>query len=156
MDPIAEPLSMFGAPAEAPSIDWAWADDQLRRADFYWVLARPVPHPRPVWGVWHEHELVLSLGSPVLLRQIAADPRVTVHLESSVDVVVLEGDRVGDTVDPAAIARYDAKYDWAYDAAQYGPFMVVAPTVVKAWRAAGPAGRDGFQSSARWRWSRKR
>jgi hypothetical protein len=52
--------------------------------------------------------------------------------------------------DPAELAAYDAKYEWQYDVAEYGPFTHVAPTVVMARRAGGRAGRDGFQQVGRW------
>ena len=34
--------------------------------------------------------------------------------------------------------------------AQYGPFTRIAPVAVMAWRAAGPAGREGFTHAGRW------
>ena len=50
------------------------------------------------------------------------------------------------------IAAYDKKYDWTYDLEQYGPFTTIDPSNVLAWRAAGPAGRDGFAHTGRWTW----
>ena len=41
--------------------------------------------------------------------------------------------------------------DYPYDAEAYGPFVTVQPTIVMAWRAAGPAGRDGFRHVGCWR-----
>ena len=52
---------------------------------------------------------------------------------------------------PALLTAYDAKYDWSYDVEQYGLFTRVEPDFVMAWRAAGPAGRDGFRQAGRWR-----
>jgi hypothetical protein len=137
----------------------AWADvqRQLEDAGTYWVTGRGPghPHPRPVWGVWVDDSLRLSLGSPVLRRELAADPTVTVHLESGTNVVIVEGmasELRGDEVAPS-LAAYDRKYDWKYDAEQYGPLTLVRPAAVLAWHAAGPAGRDGFKKASRWRFT---
>ena len=48
------------------------------------------------------------------------------------------------------IDAYDAKYDWTYDAVEYGQLTEVRPQTIIAWRAAGPAGRDGFVESGKW------
>ena len=86
--------------------------------------------------------------APVLNRQLAQDPRVTVHLGSGTDVVIVEGTVVERTAE--AVDDYEAKYDWSYDVGEYGPLTVVAPATVLAWRSAGWAGRDGFQQTGRW------
>jgi hypothetical protein len=153
VDPIGEPLSFFGAPAEQPSLEWTWVDAQLQTAPTYWVVGRSsgAPHPRPVWGAWHQQRLLLSIGSPSLRAQLDRDPTGTVHLDSGVDVVVVEARVEGKTSDPNAIAVYDVKYDWHYDAERYGPLFDLRPRRVLAWRAAGPAGRDGFVRAGRWR-----
>jgi hypothetical protein len=153
VDPIAEPVQFYGGASSYGGLDWSWVDQQLRSAGTYWVVARSAsaPHPRPVWGAWYEHRLLLSLGSPVLRAQLDTDPTVTVHLDSGTDVVIVEGTVREHTREPHAIAAYDGKYDYAYDPAQYGPLAVVQPTVVLAWRAVGFAGRDGFESGGRWR-----
>ena len=72
------------------------------------------------------------------------------HLDSGTDVVIVEGVATTEDATPALLAAYDAKYDWHYDADTYGPFTRIAPEVVKAWRAAGIAGRDSFQETGRW------
>ena len=142
---------MYGQPSEHPPLDWEWVQEQLESAGTYWVIPRRrpdgYPHPRPVWGVWLDDALHLSIGSPVIRRALAADPRVTVHLESGTDVVVVEGRRHPRRGHrgPAVLAAYDAKYDWQYDEARYGPISRVAPQTVLAWRTAGWAGRESFQ-----------
>jgi hypothetical protein len=154
MGPVHEPLRMYGVVSELDPVPWAWVDEQLRDAPTYWVVptGEGHPHPRPVWGVWADGELHLSVGSLVVSRALRADPTTTVHLDSGVDVVIVEGVAVSvaDTDEPRYIEAYDAKYDWDYDLAEYGPLTTVRPTAVLAWRSAGPAGRDGFQQVARW------
>jgi hypothetical protein len=144
---------MYGQPSNHPALDWEWVAQQLEAAGLYWVLARSAghPHPRPVWGLWLDEALHLSIGSPVIRAALAADPRVTVHLESATDVVIVEGRFIPVTAtEPAVLAAYDAKYDWQYDEAAYGPIGKVAPLTVMAWRTAGWAGRESFQQTGSW------
>ena len=146
---------MYGQPSATPGLDWSWVDAQLAAAGTYWVIARTQghPHPRPVWGIWESDHLCLSIGTPITLRTLARDAVVTVHLDSGTDVVIVEGQAIRSSRDESleAKAAYDAKYDWDYDLDQYGPFTRVEPDAILAWRAIGPAGRDGFAQAGRWR-----
>jgi hypothetical protein len=157
MSGVRRVLRMYGQPSEHPPLDWEWVQEALESAPTYWVIPRALPgpsgypHPRPVWGLWLGDALHLSIGSPVIRRALAADPRVTVHLDSGTDVVVLEGIVIPATgTEGAVLAAYDAKYDWQYDEAQYGPISRVAPQTVLAWRTAGWAGRESFRETGRW------
>jgi hypothetical protein len=157
MDPKGSSLRMFGSVPNAEPLEWSWVRDQLLTAEMYWVVPRSDdhPHPRPVWGVWADDALQLSLGSPALNREIAADHVVTVHLESAIDVVIVEGfaRKLSTAESRGAVEAYNLKYDWEYDLDQYGPFTMVAPSTVMAWRAAGVAGRDGFRHAGRWQFT---
>ncbi len=148
-------LRLYGQPSDTPALEWAWVDAQLEAAGTYWVVARTTghPHPRPVWGVWSQQRLFLSIGTPATIRALASDPVVTVHLDSGTEVVVVEGRSAGPAEDPGVIAAYDRKYDWTYDPATYGPLTVVIPDAVLAWRSSGWAGREGFQQTGRWKLS---
>jgi hypothetical protein len=149
--PTSTPLRLYGQVSDKPPLEWAWVQEQLQAAGTYWVVAStPTPHPRPVWGVWSDERLFLSVGSPAIARAVAGDPAVGVHLESGTDAVIVEGMAAGATTDPAVIAAYDAKYDWSYDVATYGALLRVDPRVVLAWRTAGWAGRESFQQTGRW------
>ena len=145
---------MYGVVAEVEELEWGWVERQLDHAGTYWVVARGAghPHPRPVWGVWARDGLHLSIGSPVVARELSADPTVTVHLDSGTDVVVVEGTAAlqSPEASEAHLDAYNVKYDWDYEIEQYGPFTHVQPTTVMAWRSAGWAGRDGFQRVGRW------
>jgi hypothetical protein len=146
------PLRLFGRISDADALPWPWVAEQLEHAGTYWVVphADGHPHPRPVWGIWHDGALLLSVGSPVVARQIAAHAEVTVHLDSGTDVVVVEGHVAGQVSEGPALAAYDKKYDWDYDVDQYGPLTLIEPATVLAWRSGGWAGRDGFQQTGRW------
>jgi hypothetical protein len=147
---------MYTQPSELEALDWEWVDGQLAASGTYWVAGSrdgEFPHPRPVWGVWSEGELMLSVGSPAVNRALDAAPEVTVHLESGTDVVIVEGRASvgsGDATIDRFLAAYDRKYDWRYDVGQYGPPRVVRPHRVLAWRAAGWAGRDSFSQVGKW------
>jgi hypothetical protein len=145
-------LRLYGQPSRTPPLDWAWVDGQLRDAGLYWVVAAGdgYPHPRPVWGVWHDERVHLTLGSPELRRGAGVGKPVTVHLDSGTDVVIVEGDVVAMSDDAVLVDAYRAKYDYIYDLATYGPFTTIAPRRVLAWRTAGPNGRDSFQQTGRW------
>ena len=163
LDP--QPLRFYGAPSDATPLDWEEVAAQLGSAGTYWVVAGSGdlhPHPRPVWGVWSpvgDDALWLSIGSPSLRAQVTHNPKVTAHLDSGVEVVIVEGlaevvdvnvDAALDAV-AALVAAYDRKYDWSYTVEEYGPPTRICPTSVIAWRSAGWAGRDGFSSSGKWR-----
>jgi len=146
-------LRLYGATSDRVSLAWPWVEQQLSDAGTYWVVARNRghPHPRPVWGIWSREQLHLSIGTPALRRTLREDPAVTVHLDSGTDVVIVEGLLI-----PAAatsselIQAYNQKYDWDYQASQYGDFATVQPQKVLAWRTAGVAGRDSFRSTGCW------
>jgi hypothetical protein len=146
-------LALYGGPSDREPLAWSWVEAQLATAGTYWVVARGPghPHPRPVWGVWHDERLHLSIGSPALVAAARAEPAVTAHLESGTDVVVVEGlATVGAPTGPDLLEAYRAKYDWDYDVAEYGPLTRLDPVKVLAWRAAGWAGRESFQQTGCW------
>ena len=143
---------MYGEVSAHEPLTWSWVEGELEAAPTYWVVASTTAYPaaRPVWGVWHDAVLHLSIGSPTIKRAIDGDPRVTVHLESGTDVVIVEGASTLVPTPPGIVRAYDAKYDWSYDTQEYGDLVRVEPSVVKAWRAAGWAGRDSFTRVGRW------
>jgi hypothetical protein len=146
-------LRLYGAASDKTPLAWPWVEQQLAGAGTYWVNACSPghPHPRPVWGVWFAQQLHLSIGSPKLRRATRDEPEVTIHLDSGTDVVIVEG-----LVTPSAattqalIEAYNQKYDWDYQVSQYGELTRVQPGRVLAWRTAGWAGRDSFQTTGCW------
>ena len=82
---------------------------------------------------------------------ITSDPGVTVHLDSGVDVVIVEGQAAGHAEADELYDAYNEKYDWNYSTDEYGPLTTIVPSTVLAWRSAGWAGREGFQQTGRWR-----
>lgn len=101
-------------------LPWAWAVERLVPNRNYWVVtSSPAgqPHALPVWGVWDEGtDRFLFSCSPTArkARDIAANPRVAVMVDDTVECVSVEGGaRVlepGEPVREAWIDRYLAKY----------------------------------------------
>ena len=72
---------------------WTEVAGRLAAARTYWLgstTASGAPHAAPVWGVVTGETLYLySERSTVKARNLAADPRVVVHLESGEDVLIM-------------------------------------------------------------------
>lgn len=110
----------YGVPAATSEqqLSWDWAGGELTAARNYWVCTtRPDgrPHAMPVWGLWLDDAFYFSTDPNSRKgKNIARDPRITVHLESGDDAVVLEGTA---TVvrDAAALRRFVEEYDRKYD-----------------------------------------
>lgn len=147
--PTASPPMLFGEPASSALLPWAWAAERLSRPRNYWVATtRPSgrPHCRPHWGVWLEDGFWFCTASQAA-GNLAANPQVSVHLESGTEVVILEG------VAEQATARddlerfvgaYNAKYDHTARVSgdeiadadgEIGPAYRVRPRVVYGWQA---------------------
>lgn len=132
------------------TLPWGWAEGRLVAATTYWVVtASPdgTPHAAPVWGVWQDDAVWFSTDpASTKGRNLAADGRVVVHLDSGDEVVVVHG-RV-DAVDPAAMSddlrdRLDDDYAGKYGKTfrlTGGPagsiVYRVAPDRVLAWTEA--------------------
>ncbi len=115
--PIMPGYGILPADAGGGLLPWSWAVERLENARNYWFsTTRPDgrPHAMPAWAVWLDGVLYFE-GSPLTrrARNLAANPALSVHLESGDDVVILEG-AVEVTSDPAEVrpvmAAYAAKY----------------------------------------------
>jgi Pyridoxamine 5'-phosphate oxidase len=114
------------------------------------------PHAAPVWGMVTGHILYLySERRAVKARNLAADPRVVVHLESGEDVVIVGGtaEDLGTPADaPEVVAALSAEYVGEGDR-QYLPdadpdfdvVYAVRPESAMMWRLA-----DYEASQYRW------
>lgn len=87
----------YGIPATTQGLlPWSHLDGRLRRATVYWVATSGpggIPRVRPLDGLWLDGVLYVG-GSPETrwVRDLAANPRVSVHLDDGADVVILEGE----------------------------------------------------------------
>jgi PPOX class probable F420-dependent enzyme len=146
----------YGISTEAEGLlPWSWVSDQMERSRNYWVCTtRPDgrPHAMPVWGVWVDDTLWFSTGDgSVKARNLAADSRVAVHLESGDDAVMLEGTADRTSLDAdlhrRVTAAYGAKYDMTADQLP-GPDGWYA---LRASRAFAWQERDFPRTATRWR-----
>ena len=140
-------------------MDWPEVAARLAASRNYWLgTTSPsgAPHAAPVWGVVTGQTLYLySERSTVKACNIAADPRVVVHLESGDDVVIVRGiaEDLGGPADVAEVvaalaAKYTAPGDRQYlpDAdPDFDVVYAVRPRSAMAWRLA-----DYDGSQRRW------
>jgi hypothetical protein len=105
----------YGIPEDLEGmLPWSWAEERLVASRNYWIVTASEergPHAMPVWGLWRDGGLVFSSGaSSRKARNLLADPRVVVHLESGDEVVVVEGE--AERIEPTLelLDEYAAKY----------------------------------------------
>ena len=147
----------YGTPGGAESLrSWRDIEPRLRAAANYWVTTTGPggrPHARPVDGVWVDGALCFG-GSPATrwVRNLLANPAISVHLSSEAEAIILEGtaEVVTDPAHPLAapcMAASRAKYPQYYSSeTPFRPFWMLRPTTAYAWTL------DGFPRGAtRWR-----
>ena len=137
----------YGVPEDNDGLlPWREAEERLKAAKNYWIAtATPDgrPHAVPVWGLWIDGALYFGMGAKTrTARNLTANPRVSVHLESGDEVVVLEGTiEVLRNPDPTLSKALDdgsaEKYDWRPSSEQSEPVgegnFVFRPRVAFAW-----------------------
>ena len=133
-----------------PDNGLSWPDiaARLAAARNYWLcttLPSGAPHAAPVWGAVIDGTLYLySERRTVKARNLAADPRVAVHLESGDDVLIVRGtaEDVGAPAQvPDVVMALSAKYT-SEDDRQYLPgadpdfdvVYAIRPQSAMAWR----------------------
>jgi nitroimidazol reductase NimA-like FMN-containing flavoprotein (pyridoxamine 5'-phosphate oxidase superfamily) len=137
----------YGVPeTDEGMLDWSWAVERLKAAKNYWFCTtRPDgrPHAMPAWAAWIDGALYFD-GSPETRRgrNLAANPAITVHLESGDEVVILEGEtQYGGRPDRALAERLAAelarKYAPTYQPSpntwNEGGLWTLRPTVAFGW-----------------------
>lgn len=138
---------------------WPEVARRLAPARSYWLgttTPSGAPHAAPVWGVVINDVLYLySERSTVKARNLAADPRVVLHLESAEDVLIVRGtaEDLGTPVqNPEVVAGLSAKYTAEADR-QYLPaadpdfdvVYAIRPRSALMWRL-----HDYDDSQRRW------
>ncbi|NJN51224.1 MAG: hypothetical protein HC809_05035 [Gammaproteobacteria bacterium] len=150
--PTPQRPSLSGYVQPGKLLAWQWAADRLVRSPAYWIATRTAGYPsaRPVWGIWREHHLWFSSGSAIA-RNIARDGRVQVNVESSHEVVLIEGIATGLAQRHVNdwVEAYREKYHWEMPATAEDVFEV-RPVRALAW-ICDNSGLDGgvqFSNSA--------
>ena len=76
-------------------LPWDFVEERMSKSMNYWIAStRPDgrPHATPVWGFWHAGVFYFGTGDESQkARNFAANPAVSVHLESGDEAVILEG-----------------------------------------------------------------
>lgn len=150
-------------------LPWTWAVERLEAERNYWLVTvrrDGFPQARPVWGVWSDDGLFLSVGHGGLQRAAGNPPTpITVHVDSARDVVIIEGtvDRVAPYETPdvkvepsfevdrailrSSVERYNKKYNWNFDLDGGGLNFLVRPRIVYGWRT-----DVEVEGSTKWTW----
>jgi PPOX class probable F420-dependent enzyme len=138
-------------------LTWEWVEDQLTKARNYWLATTQpdgAPHVAPFWGIWQDGVLLFSTHAESRkARNLAANPRAAVHLESGDEVVMLDG-RVLVTEDATLLARfgelYVAKYsvDPVQDPVPGSIYYVFLPDKGLSWQE-----HDFPKTATRWSFS---
>src|SRR5918995_5606853 len=93
--PVRFPAA-YGTPGGPDSLlPWSYVETRMRAASNYWITtvgAGARPHARPVDGVWVDGALCFG-GSPETrwVRNLVANPSISVHLSSEAEAIILEG-----------------------------------------------------------------
>lgn len=167
-------MAAYGVPTDPEgTLPWEWARQRLVRNRNYWVVTASAagrPHALPVWGVWLTGGEAGEAGEggesfwfscapdAQKVRNIRANPQVTVAVEDTVECVSVQGRaRLAgpDEIDPM-IAAYLPKYWPDEDAHEQMAAFLRSHAVValRPERAFGIVEReDEFAARAtRWVW----
>ena len=159
--PVADrpdiPYGLKGPKEGMGLIPWSRVSSRMQASYIYWVSTTRKdgrPHSIPVWGIWLDETLYFSNGA-LTARNVGRDPRVSVHLESGEDAVIIEGvveNASGKALVKRINAEYNAKYLWE---GSQDVWFALRPHVAFAWLApsAGLGAESVYAGSAtRWRW----
>lgn len=133
--------SEYGIPDdESGLLPWAHVRARLREDRTFWVATTSPDgraHTRPVWGVVVDGIFHCGGGERTRwVRNVGADPRLTVHCEDGDDVVIVEGRAeklTPETASAERLARIDAAYDEKYGIEHGTPVFAIHPETVLAW-----------------------
>ena len=85
----------YGIPeSNEGALAWAWARERLERALVYWLATtgpEGAPHLIPIWGAWVDDRWYVEGGPTRWQRNLRADARLAISVESGDDVVIVEG-----------------------------------------------------------------
>lgn len=141
----------YGLPKHTDNLlPWSHVGDQMTPARNYWInTASPdgTPHARPVWGVWVDDTFFCGGGPQTRWqRNLIANPKATIHLESGDSVVILEGwmtVHTEENTDAAMLSRIDDAYEAKYNMRHGTPVWKLHIERAFAWT-------DFTQNTTRW------
>ena len=139
--------------AKPQFVPWAFAEQRLSKSHNYWICsARPDrrPHSAPVWGIWLNGAFYFSTDPASRKgRNLAANPAVSVHVESGDELVILEGHVEAVKLDKKIDAAYARKYKMHLMGFP-GAIVIfrLKPKTVLAWRE-----KDFGTSATKWKFA---
>lgn len=136
---------------QAPAIAFDGLREKIANARGYWlctVSPAGLPHVMPIWAAVVGDDLLFSIGTESRKeRNLRANPILVIHLESTDDVVVIEG-RAERATNRATLQLYEQAYNAKYGASPdiddpSGIIFRVIPTKAFTWT------EDDFLATAR-------
>jgi hypothetical protein len=132
----------YNESGEQTPLGWPEIRERLEQSKHFWFStadAGGAPHARPIWGAWVDDTLYAdgAVHATRWGRDLLANRRTQVHLESATEVVIVDGDfSMTNDLTPESFARVQASYLSRYGSYQpeaaEGLFMV-KPRHVLAW-----------------------
>lgn len=151
--------------ANGVRLPWSWVEEELQAERNFWlatITADGKPQARPLWGVWHQGRLTMSIGGVGLTRTSGRNGiPATMHLDSAENVVIIEGElepvirpgREGGTFDLGeelvpVLELWNAKYGKGWTPEKHAVNMLLHPRKVMAWREGED--REGPDAAGKW------
>jgi hypothetical protein len=137
----------YGIPESIDGIlGWSWARERLEAAIVYWIAtadAEATPHLIPIWGAWVDDRWYVEGGPTRWQRNLRANPKMAVKVESGPELVIVEG-TARELVAPkeplasrilAGYAKYRTAADYEADPANWseGGLWELTPIKAFAW-----------------------
>lgn len=130
----------YGIPQTADGmLAWDFVVERMAASRHYWVATVTPdgrPHSVPVWGVWLDGTLHFGGGPKTLWqRNLQHNPRLSIHLESGDEVVIIEGTATVKYDSPVPeLERIDDAYEEKYGIRHGPPVWVLHPLKAFAWK----------------------
>ena len=120
------------------TLEWTTVRDLIAGSKNYWVCTASAdgrPHAVPVWGAYLDGTLYFGAG-PRSSRNLERNPRISIHLESGTEVVILEGAATRLHNPDAALSK--ALDDQMADKYEWRPSSEGDQPVGEGWRVLDP------------------
>ena len=120
-------------------LPWSHVAKRLESAPHYWLATASRggrPHARPVDGVVVDGVLYFSGGEVRWVKNLRENPRVSVHLESADDVVIIDG-RVEWVESPPELVNHINEVSRERHGWNTAPAWGLKPEAVFAWTNLG-------------------
>jgi len=135
----------YGVTSATEFVEWSHVEERLEKDREYWLATvgqRGHPSVRPVDGLYVDGVIYVG-GSPETrwVRDVAVNPRVSVHLDGLDDVVMIEGeaeimrhmaDALAERLGAASVAKFP-EYRMTAEVYRERGAIAIRPRTVVAW-----------------------